>query len=61
MSTGGRPYPYRIPCRFQNQNGFIVVNQLRAVYQGRLLRHLGRVSSSKLSEAVGALQQMFAE
>ncbi len=25
MTTGGRSYPYRIPCCFQNKNGFIAL------------------------------------
>lgn len=29
MTTGGRAYPFRIPCRFKGRHGFIVLNQIR--------------------------------
>ena len=31
MTTGGHAYPFRIPCRFQKKDGFIVLDQIRAV------------------------------
>ncbi len=31
MTTKGRPYPTRIPCRFQGKSGQIVLDQLRKV------------------------------
>ena len=61
MTTGGHPYPFRLPCRFQGKDGFIVLDQLRAVDQRRLVSHLGRLSSPRLSNVLGALQQMFAQ
>lgn len=60
MTTGGHPYPFRIGCRFQKRDGFIVLDQLRTVDRGRLVRRLGRVTGSTLSKALGALQDMFA-
>lgn len=61
MTTGGHAYPFRIPCRFQRTDGFVVLDQLRTVDRRRLARHLGRVSPPTLSRALGVLQEMFAE
>ncbi len=61
MTTGGHPYPFRIACRFQKRDGFIVLDQLRTVDRGRLVRRLGRVTTATLSKSLAVLQEMFAE
>jgi len=59
MTTGGHPYPFRIPCRFQHKDGFIVLDQLRTVDRHRLVRKLGKVTTSTLQKVLGTLQEMF--
>lgn len=61
MTTAGRPYPFRVPCRFEGKDGHIVLDQLRTVDRGRLVKRLGRVSPATLSKVLGVLQEMFAE
>jgi len=61
MTTGGHPYPFRIPCRFQRKDGFIVVDQLRTVDGRRLVRRLGKVHPTTLQKVLTILQEMFAE
>jgi mRNA interferase MazF len=61
MTTGGHPYPFRIPCRFQRKDGFIVIDQLRTVDGRRLVRRLGKVHPTTLQKVLAILQEMFAE
>lgn len=61
MTTGGHPYPFRIPCRFQKKDGFLVLDQIRTADRRRLLRRLGRVTRTTLGKALEVLQEMFAE
>ena len=61
MTTGGHPYPFRIPCRFQRKDGFIVIDQLRTVGGRRLFRRLGRVHGTTMQKVLGTLQEMFAD
>jgi mRNA interferase MazF len=61
MTTGGHPYPFRIACRFQKTDGFIVLDQLRAVDRRRLVRRLGRLTPVTLSKALSVLREMFAD
>jgi mRNA interferase MazF len=61
MTTGGRAYPWRIKCRFQQRSGFVVLDQLRTVDRERLVKRLGALSSRTLSEVLGGLQEMFVE
>jgi mRNA interferase MazF len=60
LTTGSHTYPFRVPCRFEGRAGYVVLDQIRAVDQGRLVRRLGKVSSSTLGHALAILQEMFA-
>jgi mRNA interferase MazF len=61
MTTGGHPYPFRIPCRFQRKDGFIVIDQVRTVDGRRLIRRLGKVHGATMQKVLGTLQEMFAD
>ncbi len=61
MTTGGRAYPWRIRCRFQQRSGFVVLDQLRTVDRERLVKRLGALSQATLGEVLVGLQEMFAE
>ena len=45
MTTKGRPYPPRIPCRFQKRDGHIVLDQIRTVDKSRLIEKLGHIDT----------------
>jgi len=60
MSTKGRPYPSRVPCRFQGQSGVVVLDQIRTIDQVRLVRRLGKISRKTLLEVLARLNEMFA-
>ena len=60
MTTKGRPYPTRAPCRFQGQNGQIVLDQIRTVDHARLVKRLGRISSKTATAVLDVLQELFA-
>ncbi len=61
MTTGGRAYPWRVPCRFQNQSAFVALDQLRTVDTDRLLKRLGRLAPETVIWVLRGLQEMFAE
>ena len=61
MTTGGRAYPWRVPCRFQRRSGFVALDQLRTVDAERLLRPLGRLTPQTVTTVLRRLQEMFAE
>jgi mRNA interferase MazF len=59
MTTVTRPYPTRVPVRFQGKRGQVALDQLRAVDRQRLVQKLGTVSAS-IAQAVSAtLLEMF--
>ena len=61
MTTGGRSYPFRVPCRFKKRKGHVVLDQLRTVDRRRLLRRLGKLSGVTVRKALVLLREMFEE
>jgi mRNA interferase MazF len=59
MTTVVRPYPTRVPIRFQGKRGQVVLDQLLAVDRQRLLRKLGKVAASTAQAASATLIEMF--
>ena len=61
MTTGGRSYPWRVECRFQNRRGRVALDQLRTVDRDRLARHAGMLPDATMSTVLGTLAEFFAE
>lgn len=61
MTTGGQAYPWRVPCRFQEQSGFVALDQLRTVDIERLVKRLGRLAPDTVGDVIHGLQEMFAD
>ena len=59
MTTTMRPYPTRVPLRFQRKSGQAALDQLRAVDRHRLVRKLGTVSPSTARQTSAVLLEMF--
>lgn len=60
MTTGGRSYPFRVPCRFRGRDGFVVADQLRTVDRVRLVRRVGSLPIPIVTEVLAVLRRMFA-
>jgi len=59
MTTTIRPYPTRVPVRFQGKSGQAALDQLCAVDRHRLVRKLGTVSPTFAQQASAVLLEMF--
>lgn len=60
MTTSGQAYPWRVPCRFQQTDGFITLDQLRTIDRERVGRKLGRLAPAALGATLTLLQELFA-
>ena len=60
MTTRSRPYPTRVPCRFESLEGQVVLDQLRTVEKTRLVRRLGRIADDAQEAVLTTLAEMFA-
>ena len=61
MTTQGRSYPTRVPCRFQGQDGQVVIDQIRTVDKVRLIKRLGQINIATQKAVLLLLAEMFAE
>jgi mRNA interferase MazF len=59
MTTRGRSYPTRVSCRFQRKSGQVVLDQIRAVDQSRLIKKLGRLDEETSTVVLDVLREMF--
>jgi mRNA interferase MazF len=60
MTTKGREYPTRVPCRFRGKAGLVVLDQIRTVDTSRLVRNLGRLDAEAGGKVLAVLGEMFA-
>jgi mRNA interferase MazF len=60
LTTGGHRYPFRVRCHFEDKDGHVVIDQLRAVDRDRLIKRLGALADDTLVEVLSVLQAMFA-
>ncbi|MCF7529038.1 type II toxin-antitoxin system PemK/MazF family toxin [Neisseria lisongii] len=60
MTSGSRPTPFRVPVRFQNKNGLLLPEQIRAVDKVRLVKHLGQLEQDTADKLFAILREMFA-
>lgn len=59
MTTRRRGYPTRVAVIFQRKRGEIVLDQLRTIDQGRLVRKLGELDEATAEAVLAVLQEMF--
>ncbi len=59
MTTRQRNYPSRVPLSFQEKDGEVALDQIRAVDKTRLARRIGRVSPTTQRRIVQCLSEIF--
>lgn len=59
MTTKGRPYPTRVPCKFKGKRGHIVLDQIRTVDKTRLVKRVGKIDGETQSAVLSLLSEMF--
>lgn len=60
MTSGSRPTPFRIPVRFQDKEGLLLPEQMRAVDKVRLVKYLGQLEQNTADKLFAVLREMFA-
>ncbi len=59
LTSRGFAAPFRVPCRFENNDGQIALDHLRAVDKARLVRSLGRLDGVTARTVLSVLAEMF--
>ena len=60
MTSKGRDYPTRVPCRFQGKSGQVVLDQIRTVDKRRLVKRLRILAANTQHPVLEVLSEMFA-
>lgn len=60
MTTRGREYPTRVPCRFRRKAGEVALDQIRRVDTRRLVQRLGKLPPAAQRRVLEVLMEMFA-
>ena len=60
MTTAGRAYPTRVPVKFHRKQGQVVLDQIRTVDKGRLVKRLGKIDDPPAQKVLAVLSEMFA-
>ncbi|MCI0606592.1 type II toxin-antitoxin system PemK/MazF family toxin, partial [bacterium] len=61
MTSQSHAYPSRVPVRFQNKNGWIVLDQIRAVDKRRLIRKLGHLNQKTIRRIKAVIKEMLVD
>ena len=59
MTTKGRQAPYRVPITYDGKKGLVLLDQIRTIDKGRLVKRLGAVSTKTLGASLNILQGAF--
>lgn len=59
MTTKGRLYPTRVNLTFQNKEGQIVLDQIRAIDKIRLVSKIGEIDSKTQDKILQVLKEIF--
>ncbi len=60
MTSAQKDYPTRVSCTFRKKQGQIVLDQIRTIDKGRLVKKLGMVDSRAQLDVISILQRLFA-
>jgi mRNA interferase MazF len=60
MTSATKDYPTRVNCRFKRKKGQIVLDQIRNIYNTRLIKKLGSIDAKTQLEVISVLQRLFA-
>lgn len=61
MTTKSHPYPTRVPVKFDDKNGWIILDQIRTVDAIRLVKCLGKIKQKEISEVNNVIKNMLVD
>jgi mRNA interferase MazF len=59
LTSGSRPAVSRVPTRFGNRGGFVLLEQVRAVDRSRLNPLMGSLDAAEMDQVLTVLRAMF--
>lgn len=61
MTTKSHNYPTRIKVKHNNQEGWIIIDQIRTIDKRRVIKKLGQLTPSEISECKRIIKEAFVD
>ncbi len=61
MTTKSHNYPTRVPIKFENKEGWIVLDQIRTIDKKKLIKKLGKIKTREIKKTKSILQEMLVD
>ncbi len=61
MTTRSHAYPSRVPVKFKEKNGWVVLDQIRTVDKRRLIKRLGEIDRNTISSIKSTIKEMLVD
>ncbi len=60
LTSSDKPYPFRVPSKFQDTSGYFALDHIRSVDKDRLIRRLGAVSRREAESLLLMMARIYA-
>ncbi|CAN5529899.1 type II toxin-antitoxin system PemK/MazF family toxin [soil metagenome] len=61
MTTKSHRYPTRIKINHNNQEGWIIIDQIRTIDKSRIIKALGSLSEKEIKNCKGVIKETFVD
>jgi len=61
LTSKSRAYPSRVSTKFQDKDGWIVLDQIRTVDKRRLIKRMGKIESNTIRKIKNVIKEMLVE
>lgn len=61
MTTKSHSYPTRVPITLEGKNGWVVLDQIRAIDRRRLIKKMGELNRDKIQEIKTVIKEMLVD
>jgi len=61
MTTKSHNYPSRISIKFMKKSGWIMIDQIRCIDKSRLVKKIGIIDNSEISEVKSTIREMLVD
>ncbi len=61
MTLRSHSYPSRVPVKFRRKDGWVVLDQIRAVDKRRLIKNLGKIDYNTINRIKSVIKEMLVD
>ncbi|MFN3555794.1 MAG: type II toxin-antitoxin system PemK/MazF family toxin [Bacteroidales bacterium] len=57
MTTTSKPYPTRVKVKYQQQTGWVVIDQIRTIARERVIKVMGKISKAEIAQVKEVIRE----